>query len=279
MTNNNNDNMFSEGNEEVLKVLLLHQGVAINKALDDGTTPLLVACVEGYLGIVNLLLSHPLIDVDSVALDGAFPLFMAAQMGFADIVEALVSDSRCNITRVKSTDGSTALFIAVINRFLGIVELLLSSPDIDKILNLPTIHGITPLAVAAWNGDVDMVKLLITYNAKVDPISTDNGGDGDGDGDDDGHGIVISGSPLFMAARNGHMEVVKTLLNEGADVNFANQEGCTPLRAAYEHGHFEIAEYLQSKGARLPPVPPSSCEVEEDTTHTHNHGDDKTAFV
>jgi len=34
-------------------------------------------------------------------------------------------------------------------------------------------------------------------------------------------------SPLLVAAQNGHLEVVRTLLNGGADVNEARQErGC-----------------------------------------------------
>ena len=41
-------------------------------------------------------------------------------------------------------------------------------------------------------------------------------------------------TPLFVAAENGHLLVVQTLLENGASVNTARNDGCTPPRGVQE---------------------------------------------
>ena len=50
---------------------------------------------------------------------------------------------------------------------------------------------------------------------------------------------------LYWACNNGHLEVVKFLVSEGADINEA-------LCFATIGGHKEIVEYLVSQGAIIP---------------------------
>lgn len=54
--------------------------------------------------------------------------------------------------------------------------------------------------------------------------------------------------PLLDAARNGHLEVVKMLVEHGADLNF-QFNGHTPASQADGYGHPEVAAYLRSVGA------------------------------
>jgi uncharacterized protein len=54
--------------------------------------------------------------------------------------------------------------------------------------------------------------------------------------------------PLLRAATNGHLEVVKLLVENGADIHFTHN-GHTPLSQAVNYGHPDIAEYLRSVGA------------------------------
>lgn len=60
------------------------------------------------------------------------------------------------------------------------------------------------------------------------------------------------GSPLKNAAAKGHFEIVKPLLERGADPNLP-EEGIAPrghaLYSAVYNGHFEIAKFLLEKGA------------------------------
>ena len=54
----------------------------------------------------------------------------------------------------------------------------------------------------------------------------------------------------MMAATEGHIESVLTLLDAGADVNEKNNNDYTALMLAKEQGHTEIAEILRKAGAK-----------------------------
>jgi ribosomal protein L32 len=56
-------------------------------------------------------------------------------------------------------------------------------------------------------------------------------------------------TPLFIAAQQGHVEIVRALIDAGADVNKALDDGATPLFIAAQQGHVEIVRVL--KDARL----------------------------
>ena len=51
-------------------------------------------------------------------------------------------------------------------------------------------------------------------------------------------------TPLRGAARFGHLEIVRFLVENGADVNARNHIDNTPLMAASYHGHAAIVSYL-----------------------------------
>lgn len=50
---------------------------------------------------------------------------------------------------------------------------------------------------------------------------------------------------LHMAVKQGDVEVVKTLLQHGADPNLKNARGESPLDIAKEHGHDTIVPLLK----------------------------------
>ena len=59
------------------------------------------------------------------------------------------------------------------------------------------------------------------------------------------------GTALDMACLDGHLEVVKLLVKEGANINQASDEGITPLRQAALYGHQEVVDYLITKGSKF----------------------------
>ena len=62
----------------------------------------------------------------------------------------------------------------------------------------------------------------------------------------------VSGfTPLSGASYVGHLEVVRYLLEQGADRDKADIDGDTPLHDAAGNGHLEIAMLLMSYGADL----------------------------
>ncbi|RKK66726.1 hypothetical protein BFJ69_g15146 [Fusarium oxysporum] len=56
-------------------------------------------------------------------------------------------------------------------------------------------------------------------------------------------------TPVFSASWNGYVEVVKLLLDKGADVNIPDKNGWTPVSAASANGHVEVVKLLLDKGA------------------------------
>ncbi len=53
-------------------------------------------------------------------------------------------------------------------------------------------------------------------------------------------------TPVYSAARHGHLEVVKFLVEKGADITLADNDGWTPVIAASSNGHLQIVEELEA---------------------------------
>ncbi len=57
---------------------------------------------------------------------------------------------------------------------------------------------------------------------------------------------------LHLAAQNGHLDVVEFLIDKNSDVSAKTQEGYTPLHLAAQNGHLDVVKYLISeKGAEI----------------------------
>jgi len=118
------------------------------------------------------------------------------------------------------------IFEAVKKADLEILERIIKQKT--DVVNMVNIHGRTPIHYAALNGDLEVVKLLLKYNANVNP--DDNGGY----------------SPLYYAATYGHLEVVKHIVNQGANVNQINNRGNSPMHDALLKGHVSVVLHLPS---------------------------------
>jgi ankyrin repeat protein len=90
--------------------------------------------------------------------------------------------------------------------------------------------------------------------ADVKAVMGDGGGaetaaSGEGSFDIDERDPSSGRTGLIEAAWNGFAEIVKYLLERGADLNIADKSGFTPLMRAVEGGHQSIAALLIEKGA------------------------------
>jgi ankyrin repeat protein len=56
---------------------------------------------------------------------------------------------------------------------------------------------------------------------------------------------------LMFACENGHLEMVKFFVEKVADVNEKDVYGRTPLIRAYIHGYSDIVSYLAENGAEI----------------------------
>lgn len=81
-------------------------------------------------------------------------------------------------------------------------------------------------------------------NGKIEAVRKQLAGGVDADGPDE-----LRGMPLVFATMGGHVEVVRLLLDAGADPEIATFEGDTPLFAA-KRCNQEIYRLLRARGAR-----------------------------
>ena len=56
---------------------------------------------------------------------------------------------------------------------------------------------------------------------------------------------------LWIAAYKGHTEIVKVLIAAGANIEAIDDEGYTPLEVAARNGHVEVVKLLLEKGAKV----------------------------
>ncbi len=88
---------------------------------------------------------------------------------------------------------------------------------------------------ACRSGDKNLVEIALQCGANVNNVDHNDWVWG-------GHSFT----PIFYAASEGHTEVTKLLISKGADVNFATEEGITPLMKAKSN---EIRTLLLEAGA------------------------------
>lgn len=100
----------------------------------------------------------------------------------------------------------------------------------------------TPLIIAARNGEVKVVSILLSsFNFDIEQTGTVKF---------DGF-VIHKATALWCAAGAGHFEIVKLLIQNGADVNHPTQTNSTPLRAACFDGRLDIVKYLVEKNADI----------------------------
>ncbi len=58
-------------------------------------------------------------------------------------------------------------------------------------------------------------------------------------------------TPLYLAAQNDHVEIVKMLLEKEADVNKVRANGATPLFIAAQNGHVEVVKIVLAAKANM----------------------------
>ena len=97
----------------------------------------------------------------------------------------------------------------------------------------------TPLIVAARDGNLYFVKVLLRYGANIEARGTINI-----------DGLVVEDcTALWVAAAKGHFDVVRFLIEQNAEVDGRTSSNSTPLRAAAFDGHLGIVRCLVENGA------------------------------
>ncbi|KAI9732413.1 MAG: hypothetical protein M1834_001621 [Cirrosporium novae-zelandiae] len=179
------------------------------------------------------------------------PLHIAAGLDHAIIVHDLLKAGAR--TDMQDSNGSFALHRAVRRGHIGALkELIIGNADV----NAKDKYKFTPLHVACQLGWTECVKMLLDHGAKV-PTESDAVETPLGFAIANGHfGVVrvllngdkslisFCGKPLVQAARKGKSDMVKFLLENGADISHTDFMGQTALHKACISGHMDLVEYL-----------------------------------
>ncbi|KAJ7759531.1 ankyrin repeat-containing domain protein [Mycena metata] len=96
------------------------------------------------------------------------------------------------------------------------------------------------------------------FKARISPGATETQGRAASNIDNENHvpaeteGTAAANvNDLFVASQNGHLDVVKFLIEHGADVNAENEDGCTSLYLASRNGRLEVVKFLIEHGANI----------------------------
>merc|ERR1712086_12662 len=95
------------------------------------------------------------------------------------------------------------------------------------------------LHAAAEQGDIKQLAQMIKYAPqRIDEHSAA-----------DDRNYVNQSTPLHVAASNGRLAAVQTLLQAKAELNARDKDGCTPLQYAQDYGASSVAAHLIEAGA------------------------------
>ncbi|HEX5322291.1 MAG TPA: sigma-70 family RNA polymerase sigma factor [Capsulimonadaceae bacterium] len=269
------------GHAALAQVLIENGAAADAKAWDDNhqwTTPVVLAAWEGGAEVLRVLLENGadpnLILEDGIGENGSAALYTAAWHGKMDRCRLLIAHG----ARVGARAAVMLGVAGDVDRMLG------SDPSLARARDK---RGMSLMDYAAQFGQGEVADLLSARGSSInleqaaglgllaevrrmleaDPARVDP---------TDG-----SRTPLMAAAHGGHIQVMRYLLDQGANVNLGEAElthtilpihvavaaavpvlvaagadvnipyrGYTPLRRAMENGDLELAEVLCSYGAR-----------------------------
>jgi ankyrin repeat protein len=111
--------------------------------------------------------------------------------------------------------------------------------ELDR-ARIPNFAGLTPreiLVTAAHNGDRVVLESLLGQGLDVNSVSD----------------LPGERTALASAAAANQMEIVRLLIEKGADINAKTADGDAPVIAALKQGWIGCAEYLLGKGAECDP--------------------------
>jgi len=255
----------------VEKLLGQDSGNLVNLVVNvDGDVPLHFAAKGGCVRAVELLLERRLLldedaEVTPLHLDPrnskkVTPLHLAAAEGHVDVVRFLLKKGAA--VYAADNSGKTALHFAAEGGHVGVAGLLLESAAVHTADN----SGNTALHFAAKGGFVPVVELLLGRKPEVNAKNVNDltafqlaAAEGHvevvrlllqwGAVDEAGNADEV----LQLAAREGDEGAVRLSLNRGANPNKKDEHypWMTPFHSAVREGHVGVVRLLLAGGADL----------------------------
>lgn len=239
-----------------LKTLVATRADA-NVADQSGETPLMSAAAAGSIDAMQLLVDRGA-DVNAqnafgstaliwsvtdlaktrLLLDRGAKVDTATKTGRTALFVATMSDNSAPIVRLLMAKGAdpkvvdafrtTTVMAAAIGNDLETMRLMLDA-GVDA--NAASATNLTPLVVASYHGNAAAAKLLLSKGAKVNVVAA-KPTPFPFDSPKSGPIAIGDVTPLMAAASTDSFELVKLLVDAGADVNAKDSRKMTPLMFA-----------------------------------------------
>ena len=227
---------------------LIRAGARVTARTREGVTPLQLAATNGSASMIDRLLKAGADPNAPLSASGDTALMMSARTGKTEAIRVLL-EAGGDVNAKESWGGTTALMWAVSEGHADAAKMLIGAgADVNARSNyVAAANGrgfegrtpmanrtdpkaeefasgwLTPLTLAAREGDVEMARILVSANADV------NAAAGDGK------------TALAVAVFNGNYDVASFLVDNKADVNKADAQRFTPLFWAVDRRNMETA--------------------------------------
>lgn len=225
------------GLEDIVKLLLL-KGSDVRARDTQGRTPFYLATSNGHL-----LVAQAIYDISdaSIALeqaeDGTTPILAATRGSHNDVAEFILQKTSKISQKPKTIEHILA---ATRTGDFETVQSVLK--ETESVAKLPWSVRVKMMVEAAYLGDERIVIFLLDSE----------------EGQSEEFGLDIVVRLMLLAAKRKHAMVLKRLLERGFDPNTYQINGWTPLHAAAQEGHSDIVRLLLNKGANPSAVCPVS---------------------
>jgi len=241
------------GSEKDLRECIAREGFHIDRENKNGETCLMIAVRQNRPNIIKVIINLKA-RIDAYGKAGTTALHMSAMMGRVDAAKLLIeakADLAVTMANVDDKDSAhdvqlplNALVLSLMHGQSAMARLLLESKadsnsaggkDTNESL-LPS-SSMSPVHFAVRGGSINSVLLLVEYKANLE----------------DSGEILDGNTPLGYASRIGKMKLVKVLLQCKADPNAATKTarhtGMKPLHFAALGNHPDVMRLLIEHGA------------------------------
>ena len=224
---------------------LVENGADVNARNISGNTPLMVACCNGFINVAKYLIEHGA-NVNLQDSRGKTAYQHAVDRGHFEIADELLLAMNSRSSNNSFSRQEIPVYEAARNcNDIALSSYLrqMSEDDRQALLETKVKDGdqfTTPLIIAARNGSVPCVQEVLKFS-DVEARGTVRIGDQ----------LIDGCSPLWTAAANGHLDVVKLLMAENVNIDGRTAMNSTPLMAAAYDGRVDIVSCLVENGADL----------------------------
>lgn len=247
-----------------VSILLIKKGANVNAKNNGLYSPIHFAALKGNQKLVEILVKKGA-AIDERVQRGARPIDCAAQSGNLELLKFF--ENQGVDIYAESSNGGTLLHSAAHGANVKMFKYLLTKDfDLSKTDN----DGDNLLMWASSGGNVDIIKYLVekeNFDVKPDknpekqPImGALNWGRTDAvdyylsNGYNVNQKLDRGNTYLHLVSHSrGEPDIIKLLIDKGADVNATNDNGASPLEWASSSGNLDKVKVLLENGAKINP--------------------------